>query len=138
MRLKIIKIVLFFVITTIALIDYRMLTIKDGKLLVANWHQVSSWAEIESSLERIEGIEVYPSRVVRRSRVDDEHYVVIYMDQNFYNIKANDIELDRINSLVSQKAIEVVEVEPVDAWFYGLLVVLLIVFPVMRKEEKYL
>lgn len=134
MRLKLIKIGLFFVILTIALMDYRMVTIQDGKLMVANWHQVSSWTEIESSLNHIQGVEVYPSRVVRRSNSDDMHYVVIYMNQNLYNVKANDIELQRMNTLVNQKAMEIVEVKPLDAWFYGLLVVLVVVFPVMRKE----
>jgi hypothetical protein len=136
MRLKMIKFVLFVIILSVALFDYRMITIKDGRVLVANWHQVSSWSEIEGSLNDIEGVEVYPSRVVRRSRVEHEHYVVIYLNENLYNVKANSLELERINSLVSQKAIEVVEVEPIDAWFYGLLVVLVIVFPVMRKEEQ--
>jgi hypothetical protein len=60
---------------------------------------------------------------------------VIYLNENLYNVKANSLELERINSLVSQKAIEVVEVKPLDAWFYGLLVVLVIVFPVMRKKD---
>lgn len=134
MRLVLIKIGIFIVIVTAALFDYRMLSFKNGRLLLANWHQLSSWSEVEDIVVDVNKAEVYPSRVVRRSNSTDEHYLVIYLDNNFYNIKATDLEMARITKLMDREQVEVVEVEPVDAWFYGLLVVLLIVFPVMRKK----
>ena len=135
MRLVLIKIGIFIVIVTAALFDYRMLSFKNGRLLLANWHQLSSWSEVEDIVVDVNKAEVFPSRVVRRSNSTDEHYLVIYLDNNFYNIKATDLEMARITKLMDREQVEVVEVEPVDAWFYGLLVVLLIVFPVMRKVE---
>ena len=36
MRLVIMKVILFFVIVTVALFDYRLLTYKEGKILIAN------------------------------------------------------------------------------------------------------
>jgi hypothetical protein len=135
MRLVIVKIVIFIMILTIALVDYRMLTFKDGKVMVANWHQLSSWSEIEESVLEIDKAEMYPSRVVRRSSSNDEHYLVIYMNESFYNIKATDLEMARISNLMAREQVEIVELKPVDVGFYGLLVVLLIVFPVMRKEK---
>lgn len=135
MRKLMIKIGIFIVILTLALFDYRMLSFKNGRLLLANWHQVSSWSEVEDLMVDVNKAEVYPSRVVRRSNSIEEHYLVIYLDNNFYNIKATDLEIARITRLMDREQVEVVEVEPLDAWFYGLLVVLLIVFPVMRKVE---
>jgi hypothetical protein len=35
---------------------------------------------------------------------------------------------------MAREHIEIIVVKPVDVWFYGILVVLLIVFPVMRKR----
>ena len=135
MRLVFIKIGIFIVIVTAALFDYRMLSFKNGRLLLANWHQLSSWSEVEDIVVDVNKAEVFPSRVVRRSNSNEEHYLVIYLDNNFYNIKATDLEMARITKLMDREQVEVVEVEPIDAWFYGLLVVLLIVFPVMRKVE---
>jgi|GEM_PF-1772716 len=135
MRLVIIKVVLFFVIVTIALFDYRLLTWKDGKILVANWNQVESWSQIEESVFEIDKAEVYPSRFSRRShRNQEEKYLVLYLNNTFYNVKVTDLEMDRITQLMQREQVEVVEIEPVQAGFYGLLVVLLIVFPVMKKE----
>ena len=54
MRRLIIKIILFLVILNVALFDYRLLSIKDGKLLVANWHQITSWQEVEESVIDLE------------------------------------------------------------------------------------
>lgn len=135
MRRLIIKIILFLVILNVALFDYRLLSIKDGKLLVANWHQITSWQEVEESVIDLEKAEVYPTRISRRGHSDETHYLVLYMDNTFYNIKATDLEIERIKNLMNREQVDIVEVEPLDAWFYGLLVVLLIVFPVMRKEE---
>ena len=135
MRLVLIKIGIFIVIVTAALFDYRMLSFKNGRLLLANWHQLSSWSEVEDIVVDVNKAEVFPSRVVRRSNSTDEHYLVIYLDNNFYNIKATDLEMARITKLMDREQVEVVEVEPVDAWFYGLLVVLLVVFPLMRKKD---
>lgn len=135
MRLVILKVIVFIIILTIALFDYRMLTFKDGKVMVANWNQLSSWSEVEESVLEMDKAEVYPSRVVRRSNREDEHYLVIYMNESFYNIKATDLEMARISNLMAREQIEVIEVKPVDVWFYGILVVLLVVFPVMRKEK---
>ncbi|HAX03004.1 MAG: hypothetical protein A2Y45_06185 [Tenericutes bacterium GWC2_34_14] len=135
MRLVIAKVVIFIFILTIALVDYRMLTFKDGKVMVANWHQLSSWSEVEDAVLDIDKAEVYPSRVVRRSNSSDEHYLVIYMNESFYNIKATDLEMARISNLMAREQVEIIEVKPVDVWFYGMLVVLLVVFPVMRKEK---
>jgi hypothetical protein len=134
MRLVILKVIVFIIILTIALFDYRMLTFKDGKVMVANWNQLSSWSEVEESVLEMDKAEVYPSRVVRRSNRADEHYLVIYMNESFYNIKATDLEMARISNLMAREQIEIIEVKPVDVWFYGILVVLLIVFPVMRKD----
>ena len=136
MRLVIIKVILFFVIVTVALFDYRLLTFKNGKILVANWNQVESWKEIEQSVFEIDKAEVYPSRFAKRSnRHEEEKYLVLYLDNTFYNVKVTDLEMDRITQLMQREQVEVVEVEPVQAGFYGLLIVLLIVFPVMRKIE---
>jgi len=135
MRLVIMKVILFLAIVTIALFDYRMMTIKDGRLLIANWHQISSWSEIEESVIHIEQAEVYPSRISKRHQSNDVTYLVIYMDNHFYNIKATDLEMARITNLMEREQVEIMEVKPVETWFYGLLVVLLIVFPVMRKER---
>ena len=135
MRKFMIKMGIFMIITTAALFDYRMLSFQNNRLLIANWHQVSTWNEVERLVVDANQAEVYPSRVVRRSNSLDEHYVVIYLDNNFYNIKASDLEMERIEKLMAREQIDVVEIEPLDAWFYGLLVVLLIVFPVMRKES---
>lgn len=136
MRLVIMKVILFFVIVTVALFDYRLLTYKEGKILIANWNQVDSWADIEQSVFEIDKAEVYPSRFSKRSnRNQEEKYLVLYLDNTFYNVKVTDLEMDRITQLMQREQVEVVEIEPVQAGFYGLLVVLLIVFPVMRKIE---
>lgn len=134
MKKTIIKIVLFFVILTIAFFDYRLLSFQNNRLLIANWHQVDSWSDIEQSFSDVDKVEVYPSRVSRRNRSDNVSYVVIYDGTSFYNIKASELELHRIEQLVRLEQVELVEIVPLDAWFYGLLVVLLIIFPVMRKE----
>lgn len=130
-----IKMGIFIIISTYALFDYRMLSFQNNRLLIANWHQVSTWSEVESLVVDANQAEVYPSRVVRRSNSYDQKYVVIYLDNNFYNIKATDLEMARIEKLMAREQIDVVAIEPLDAWFYGLLVVLLIIFPVMRKES---
>ena len=135
MRKFMIKMGIFMIITTIALFDYRILSFQNNRLLIANWHQVSTWSEVESLVVDANQAEVYPSRVVRRSNSYDQKYVVIYLDNNFYNIKATDLEMARIEKLMAREQIDVVAIEPLDAWFYGLLVVLLIIFPVMRKES---
>lgn len=134
MKKTIINIVLFFVILTIAFFDYRLLSFQNNRLLIANWHQVDSWSDIEQSFSDVDKVEVYPSRVSRRNRSDNVSYVVIYDGTSFYNIKASELELHRIEQLVRLEQVELVEIVPLDAWFYGLLVVLLIIFPVMRKE----
>ena len=133
MRKFMIKMGIFIIISTYALFDYRMLSFQNNRLLIANWHQVSTWSEVESLVVDANQAEVYPSRAVRRSNSYDQKYVVIYLDNNFYNIKATDLEMARIEKLMAREQIDVVAIEPLDAWFYGLLVVLLIVFPVMRK-----
>lgn len=135
MRKFMIKMGIFIIISTYALFDYRMLSFQNNRLLIANWHQVSTWSEVESLVVDANQAEVYPSRVVRRSNSYDQKYVVIYLDNNFYNIKATDLEMARIEKLMAREQIDVVAIEPLDAWFYGLLVVLLIIFPVMRKES---
>lgn len=134
MKKIIIKIVIFFVILTIAFFDYRLLSFKQNRLLVANWHQVESWSEIEQSFSDVDKVEVFPSRLSQRNRSDKVHFVVIYDGSSFYNVKASELELHRIEQLVRLEQVEMVEINPLDAWFYGLLVVLLIMFPVMRKE----
>ena len=111
-----------------------LLSFKDNRLLIANWHQVESWSDIEQSFSDVDKVEVYPSRISRRHRSDQVSYVVIYDGTSFYNIKASELELHRIEQLVRLEQVEMVEIVPLDAWFYGLLVVLLIIFPVMRKE----
>ncbi len=138
MRKFMIKMGIFIIISTYALFDYRMLSFQNNRLLIANWHQVSTWSEVESLVVDANQAEVYPSRAVRRSNSYDQKYVVIYLDNNFYNIKATDLEMARIEKLMAREQIDVVAIEPLDAWFYGLLVVLLIIFPVMRKEESYI
>lgn len=138
MRKIMIKLGIFIVITTIALFDYRMLSFQNNRLLVANWHQVSTWSEVESLVVDANQAEIYPSRGVRRSNSNEKHYVVIYLDNNFYNIKATDLEMARIEKLMAREQVDVVAIEPLDAWFYGLLVVLLIIFPVMKKSDKLL
>lgn len=136
MRLVIMKVIIFFVIVTVALFDYRLLTYKEGKILIANWNQVDSWADIEQSVFEIDKAEVYPSRFAKRSnRNQEEKYLVLYLENTFYNVKVTDLEMDRITQLMQREQVEVVEIEPVQAGFYGLLVVLLIVFPVMRKVD---
>ena len=135
MRKFMIKMGIFIIISTYALFDYRMLSFQNNRLLIANWHQVSTWSEVESLVVDANQAEVYPSRAVRRSNSYDQKYVVIYLDNNFYNIKATDLEMARIEKLMAREQIDVVAIEPLDAWFYGLLVVLLIIFPVMRKES---
>ena len=136
MRKFIIKMVIFLMIVTVAFFDYRLISMKDGKILFANWHRLTSWSEVQDQVVDASLAEIYPSRISRRSQGQDEiHHLVIYTNNHFYNIKANDLELERITQLMRIEQVEVVEIMPVEAWFYGLLVVLLIVFPVMRKVE---
>ena len=86
MRKFMIKMGIFIIISTYALFDYRMLSFQNNRLLIANWHQVSTWSEVESLVVDANQAEVYPSRAVRRSNSYDQKNVVIYLDNNFYNI----------------------------------------------------
>ena len=132
-----IKIVLFLVITLVMLSNYRVFTIHEGKVLLSNFDIKNTWSEIYALTEHVEKAEYYVSLYELRSRedLDFDYYIVLYTSSNLYNIKATELDVERVNRLLVNEQVEMELVEPVELWFYGLLYLMVIMFPIMRKVE---
>lgn len=134
MKKLLIKTLCFVVITLAFLFDYRILHVKEDKVLIANFDKRSSWSEVYDILSDVRAAEIYEKPYNNKSNEYD-YYVVFYTNSNLYNIKASELDLERVESMLRVEQVSVVEVEPVDLWFYGLMYVMVIVFPIMRKVQ---
>ncbi len=134
MRKLLIKTLCFVVITLAFLFDYRILQVKENRVMLANFDKRSSWSEVYDILSDVRTAEIYKKPYNTKSNEYD-YYVVFYTNSNLYNIKASELDLERVENMLRVEQVSVVEVEPVDLWFYGLLYVMVIVFPIMRKVE---
>jgi len=102
--------------------------------MLANFDKRSSWDEVYDVLGDVRNAEIY-RKPYKMNRSDYDYYVVFYTNYNLYNIKASELDLERVENMLRVEQVSVVEVNPVDLWFYGLLYVMVIVFPIMRKVE---
>ena len=102
--------------------------------MLANFDKRSSWSEVYDILSDVRTAEIYKKPYNNKSNEYD-YYVVFYTNSNLYNIKASELDLERVESMLRVEQVSIVEVEPVDLWFYGLLYVMVIVFPIMRKVQ---
>jgi nicotinamide mononucleotide adenylyltransferase len=135
MRLLMIKIFLFILITTVALFNYRILTIHNNRLLLANFDQRYTWNEVIDLIPEVQAVEVYETRGTNRNNSDYEYYIVFYTKHNLYNVKATEADLIKVGNLLRLQQVRAVEIDPVELWFYGLLYLLIFTFPIMRKIE---
>ena len=135
MRLLIIKTLLFILITTVALFNYRILTIHNNRLLLANFDQRYTWNEVIDLIPEVQAVEVYETRGANRNNSDYEYYIVFYTKHNLYNVKATEDDLIKVGNLLRLQQVRAVEIDPVELWFYGLLYLLIFTFPIMRKIE---
>ncbi|MDO9629329.1 MAG: hypothetical protein Q7I99_05450 [Acholeplasmataceae bacterium] len=136
MKKLLVKIFFFVVITCTLLFDYRIVQFRDNKILVANFDKKVTWNEVYDVLGDARSAEIYRKPYkMNRGQENYEYYVIFYTSSNLYNIKASEIDLDRVENMLRVEQVEMVEVSPVDLWFYGLLYVMVIVFPIMRKVE---
>jgi len=137
MKKLLVKIFFFVVITCTLLFDYRLIQFKENRILLANFDRKVTWNEVYDVLGDASSAEVYrkPYKMSRGSK-DYEYYVVFYTSSNLYNIKASELDLDRVENMLRVEQVEMVEVSPVSLGFYGLLYVMVIVFPIMRKIEN--
>ncbi|MBU1142537.1 MAG: hypothetical protein KKH92_02710 [Firmicutes bacterium] len=134
MKKLLIKSLCFVVITLTLLFDYRILQVKENRVMLANFDKRSSWNEVYDVLGDVRNAEIY-RKPYKMNRSDYDYYVVFYTNYNLYNIKASELDLERVENMLRVEQVEVVEVKPIDLWFYGLLYVMVIVFPIMRKVE---
>ena len=132
MKKLLVKSLCFVVITLTLLFDYRILQVKENRVMLANFDKRSSWNEVYDVLGDVRNAEIY-RKPYKMNRSDYDYYVVFYTNYNLYNIKASELDLERVENMLRVEQVEVVEVNPVDLWFYGLLYVMVIVFPIMRK-----
>jgi hypothetical protein len=135
MKLLIVKTILFILITTVALFNYRILSIHNNRLLLANFDQRYTWNEIIDLIPDVQNVEVYEPRGVNRNSNDYEYYIVFYTNHNLYNVKATEADLVKVGNLLRLQQVRPVEIDPVELWFYGLLYLLIFTFPIMRKIE---
>ena len=134
MKKLLIKSLCFVVITLTLLFDYRILDVSENRVLLANFDKRSSWNEVYDVLSDVNSAEIY-RKPYKMNRSDYDYYVVFYTNSNLYNIKASALDLERVENVLRVEQVSVVEVNPVDLWFYGLLYVMALVFPIMRKVE---
>ena len=133
----VIKTLLFIVITLAILFNYRFFTIHEGKVLVANYDKKDTWSEIYELTSQVNQAEYYvkPGEISFTEGVEYDYIVVLYTNYNLYNIKATEFDIERVERLLINEQVDMVEIHPVALWFYGLLYVLVIMFPLMRKVE---
>ena len=133
--IKLLEKIFFFVVITCALLfDYEMIQLKENRILLANFDRKVTWNEVYDVLGDASSTEVYrkPYKMSRDSN-DYEYYVVFYTNSNLYNIKASELDLDRVENMLRVEQVEMLEVSPVSLGFYGLLYVMVILFPIMMK-----
>ena len=137
MRRLIIKSILFVLITLLALFNYRIITIYNYRLMIANTDQRESWSEIFNVIPDTKKAEYYepPYELRPRESLEYEYYVVLYTNKRLYNIRATEFDIERLTRLLDNEQVLLLEHEPVALWFYGLLYVVVIIFPLMRKIE---
>lgn len=139
MRRTVIKIVLFLIITLLALYDYRLVTIYNNRLMLSNFDKRDTWSEVYQLIPNVTKAETYdPAHGKKESGTDVfDYYIVLYTHSNLYNVRARETDLMRVEHLLANERITIVWHDPVELWFYGLLYVLIIVFPIMRTEDAY-
>jgi len=130
------KIILFIFLTLVALFNYRILTLHNNRLLLANFDQRYTWTEVIDLIPNVQAVEVYENRGVNRKNTDYEYYIVFYTSHNLYNVKATEEDLVKVGNLLRLQQVKPVLVDPVEIWFYGLIYVLIFTFPIMRKVEE--
>ncbi|MCF7932136.1 MAG: hypothetical protein K9K93_03100 [Acholeplasmataceae bacterium] len=139
MRRTIIKITLFLFITLAALADYRMVTIYNGHLMLSNFDKRDTWSEVYQLIPNVMKAERYDP--VNASIVSGEgafdYYIVLYTHSNLYNVRARENDLIRVEHLLANERITIMPHDPVELWFYGLLYMLIILFPIMRTVDHY-
>ena len=133
----VIKTLLFIVITLAILFNYRFFTIHEGKILVANYDKKETWSEIYELTSDVNQAEYYAQSggLAGNTNESYDYIIVLYTNFNLYNIKATQFDIERVERLLINEQVELVEIQPLALWFYGLLYVLVVMFPIMRKME---
>ncbi|MBE0700924.1 MAG: hypothetical protein IH571_04490, partial [Acholeplasmataceae bacterium] len=118
MRKIIIKTILFFLITCILLINYRFIAVFNGRLMIANTDKKSSWSEIFQVIEDVEMAEYYepPYEIKRSDQMDYDYYLVLYTHRHVYNVKATEFDIERIQRLLVNEQVVLLEHEPLELW----------------------
>jgi len=138
MRRIVIKTVFFLLITTALLWDYRLVTIHNSRLMLSNFDKRDTWSEVYQIVPAVTKAEVYDP-IGNNTRGDEtfDFNLVLYTHANLYNVRATDNDLERVGQLLANERIRIESHDPVELWFYGLLYMLVIIFPIMRTADTY-
>jgi len=132
-----IKTILFIVVTLVMLINYRFFTIHEDKFMVANMDKKETWSEIFELTSEVKEAEYYisPGEVSFVDVNDFDYILVLYTDTGLYNIKATEYDVERVELLLNEDQIEIIQVKPLAFWVYGLIYMGIIIFPIIKKVE---
>lgn len=132
-----IKTILFIIITLVVLINYRFFTIHEDKFMVANMDKKETWSEIFDLTSEVKEAEFYvsPGEISLVDVNDYDYILVLYTDTGLYNIKATEYDVERVELLLNDRQVEIIEIKPLAFWVYGLVYLGVIIFPIMRKVE---
>ena len=137
MKRRAIKTILIIVVTLVMLINYRFFTIHEDKFMVANMDKKETWSEIFELTSEVNQAEIYvsPGEVSFVDVNDFDYILVLYTDMGLYNIKATEYDVERVELLLNEDQIEIIEVKPLAFWVYGLIYMGIIIFPIIKKVE---